>query len=81
MTRLVAEALPRMQRLRLVSRLHEHGLTDAQVAELTAYSTYTAARIRSSLGLAPNPEGRCLHGPQDEPPVAGSRGAEPPEQL
>lgn len=64
--RLVAEALPRVQRLRLITRLHEHGLTDDQIADVTAYSTYTAARIRSSLGLAPNENGpqssesRCL---------------------
>lgn len=55
--RLVAEALPRKARLRLIARLHEHGLTDVEIADVTAYSTYTAARIRRSLGLAPNENG------------------------
>lgn len=55
MTRLVAEALPRTQRLRLLTSLWRRGYTDEQIADALAYSTYTAARIRRSLGLAPNP--------------------------
>lgn len=55
MTRpVVAEALPRPQRLRLVRSLHRRGLTDVQIAEATHWSTYTAARVRRSLGLLPN---------------------------
>ena len=58
MSRLVAEALPRPQRLRLIYSLHDLGLTDAQIAEVTAYSTYTASRIRASLGLEANTGGK-----------------------
>lgn len=52
--RLVAEALPRTERLRLVAQLHQQGCADQQIGEALAYSTYTAARIRAGLGLAPN---------------------------
>jgi hypothetical protein len=58
---LVAEALPRTQRLRLIRSLHGIGLTDDEIAEATAYTTYTAARIRRSLGLEPNRGGRNRH--------------------
>lgn len=53
--RLVAEALPRYKRLRLIRALHAAGFTDREIAEATGYTTYTAARIRRSLGLEPNP--------------------------
>jgi hypothetical protein len=55
MARLVAEALPRTTRLRLIRSLHALGLTDVQIAYRTAYTTYTAARIRAGLGLKANP--------------------------
>lgn len=58
-SRLVAEALPREKRLRLFAYLHSTGLTDAEIGEVLTYSTYTAARIRKSLGLAPNPRRRA----------------------
>lgn len=58
MTPIVAEALPRPQRLRLIRSLHRRGLTDVQIAEATAYSTYTAARLRQALDLPPNRGGR-----------------------
>jgi hypothetical protein len=57
-SRLVAEALPRTERLRLIYSLHGLGLTDAQIGEVTAYSTYTASRLRASLGLEANPAGK-----------------------
>lgn len=56
--RLVAEALPRTVRLRLIYSLHGLGLSDEQIAEVCAYSTYTAARIRAGLGLEANPGGK-----------------------
>lgn len=58
MTRLVAEALPRTQRLQLITRLWTLGCTDTQIADALGYSTYTAARIRAGLGLRANPARR-----------------------
>lgn len=55
MKRLVAEALPRPQRLRLLVGLWRRGFTDDQIADALAYTTYTTARIRASLDLPPNP--------------------------
>jgi hypothetical protein len=50
-----AEALPRYLRHRLVRELHALGWTDSEVAEWTAMTTYTAARIRwDILTLPPN---------------------------
>ncbi|MDN5861749.1 MAG: hypothetical protein L0H84_24375 [Pseudonocardia sp.] len=54
MTRLVAEALPRTQRLRLLTGLWRRGYTDQQIADALTYSLYTTARIRASLNLPPN---------------------------
>jgi hypothetical protein len=52
--RLPAEALSTTLRWRLVAELHRAGLSDVQIAEWTLLSTYTAGRIRSSMGLKPN---------------------------
>lgn len=57
----VAEALPRPARLRLIRSLHRRGLTDVELAEALTYSTYTAARVRQSLGLLPNRPRRREH--------------------
>ncbi|WP_027944245.1 hypothetical protein [Amycolatopsis taiwanensis] len=51
---LPAEALSTRDREDLVWHLHELGWTDVQIAEHTRMSTYTAARIRDCLGLAPH---------------------------
>lgn len=51
-----AEALTTSDRHRLVAQLHRAGWTDADVAVHTALTTYTAARIRNTLGLPPNRE-------------------------
>jgi hypothetical protein len=69
MTRLVAEALPRTQRLRLVTRLHAEGCTDVEIAESLTYSTFTASRIRAGLGLPPNPPRSA---PQWQPGITSS---------
>lgn len=53
-----AEALHQSDRARLVAALHHRGLDDAQVAIRTRMTTYTAARIRASLGL---PAHQLLH--------------------
>jgi uncharacterized protein YerC len=50
----VAEALAPHNRYRLVLKLWRDGHTDVEIAQLTAMTTYTAARIRAALGLAPN---------------------------
>jgi len=49
-----AEALLHPDRARLVLILHTRGLPDAHIASHTRMTTYTTARIRSSLGLAAN---------------------------
>lgn len=49
-----AEALPTHVRHRLVARLHRSGWTDVEIATHTRMTTYTTARIRAGLGLAPN---------------------------
>lgn len=56
---LPADALPTRQRWRLVAELHAYGWTDSDIAEWTRMTTYTSARIREGMGLAPNkrPEG------------------------
>ena len=52
--RLPADALPTHVRWQLVVDFHSIGWTDVDIAEHTRMTTYTTARIRSSLGLAPN---------------------------
>lgn len=49
-----AEALPTHLRWRLVMELHRLGWLDVEIAEHTAMTTYTTARIRDCLGLRPN---------------------------
>lgn len=49
-----AEALPTPLRWRLVSELHADGWTDTDIAAWTRMTTYTTARIRDGMGLAPN---------------------------
>jgi hypothetical protein len=51
---LPAEALTQEQRWRLVAELHRAGWTDREIAEHTFMTTYTAARIREGMHLAPN---------------------------
>lgn len=46
-----AEALPTHLRWRLVADLHRAGLTDVEIAEHTAMTTYTTCRIREGMGL------------------------------
>lgn len=53
-----AEALSPPDRDRLVRLLHRRGWTDTQIAVHTFMTTYTTARIRSRLRLAPNSEQR-----------------------
>jgi len=54
-----AEVLSQQQRWTLVAELHGAGWGDRRIAELTRLSEYTTARIRSLMGLRPNPqEGR-----------------------
>lgn len=48
-----AEALTTSDRARLVSELHTRGWEDRRIAALTRISTYTTARIREQIGLAP----------------------------
>jgi hypothetical protein len=52
--RLPAEALPTHARHRLVAHLHAAGYSDVEIAAHTRMTTYTTARIRAGLGLAPN---------------------------
>jgi hypothetical protein len=52
---LPAELLRPGDRDQLIYDLWKEGWTDAQVAVHTRFSTYTAARIRSRLGLAARP--------------------------
>lgn len=49
-----AEALPTYARDWLVHDLIGEGWTDAEIAAWTRMTTYTTARIRERLGLAPN---------------------------
>lgn len=49
-----AEALPPRERRQLVAQLVAAGWTDADMAAHTRWSTYTVARVRGGLGLAPN---------------------------
>lgn len=49
-----AEALTTHDRHRLVAELTARGWPDVRIAELTRMTTYTTARIRHRLGLAPN---------------------------
>lgn len=49
-----AEALHTRDREDLVAGLVERGWTDQQIATHTRMTTYTTARIRERLGLAPN---------------------------
>ncbi len=50
-----AESLPTLDRADLVWHLvHDLGWTDAEIAEHTRMTDYTAARIRGHLGLEPN---------------------------
>ncbi len=51
---LPAEALSTRDREYLLTELHELGWTDVDIAAHTRMSTYTTARIRDQLGLAPN---------------------------
>jgi hypothetical protein len=48
-----AEVLPTEQRTQLVGGLVRAGLTDTEIAERLLMTTYTAARIRAALHLAP----------------------------
>ncbi|WP_158885039.1 hypothetical protein [Amycolatopsis anabasis] len=48
---LLAEELPTSGRELVVAWLHAQGCTDTQTAQRTGMSTYTAARIRTRLGL------------------------------
>lgn len=52
--RWIAEEMPPFARYGLIRRLVAAGLTDIEIAEQTALTTYTTARIRRSLGLPPN---------------------------
>lgn len=58
MNPVVADGLAQHNRHALVRRLHRAGHTDVEIAELTLMTTYTASRIRNSLGLKPNRRGR-----------------------
>lgn len=49
-----AEALTPRDREDLISQLHGLGWSDVDIASHTRQSTYTTARIRERLGLAPN---------------------------
>ncbi|MFI0469271.1 hypothetical protein ACH347_34795 [Saccharopolyspora sp. 5N102] len=49
-----AEALSADARERLVYALHQQGWTDAEIAAHTRMTTYTTARIRDRLRIAPN---------------------------
>ena len=49
-----AEALPPRERRQLVRQLVADGMTDVELAAHTGWSTYTVARLRRGLGLAPN---------------------------
>ncbi|MFD2421629.1 hypothetical protein [Amycolatopsis pigmentata] len=51
---LPAEALDTNTREHLVYDLWLHGWTDTEIAAHTSMTTYTAARIRARLGLAPH---------------------------
>lgn len=52
-----AEVLSQQQRWTLVAELHRAGWGDRRIAEHTRTSEYTIARIRSQMGLRPNPQG------------------------
>lgn len=52
-----AEMLTADERAQLVVWFWEQGWTDAQIAEQTRMSTYTAGRIRAGLDLPPNEMG------------------------
>lgn len=52
--RMPAEALPTRDRARLVGQLVLGGWTDVEIAARLQQSTYTTARIRAGLALAPN---------------------------
>lgn len=52
--RLPAEALPAAERDRVVAQLVREGLSDVSIAARLRQTTYTTARIRERLGLAPN---------------------------
>lgn len=53
--KLPAEVLSQKDRERLVCDLWKLGWADVEIATHTKLSTYTAARIRSRLGLSPHP--------------------------
>ncbi|MGW5645041.1 hypothetical protein ACWEV3_40870 [Saccharopolyspora sp. NPDC003752] len=52
-----AEVLDTAGRERLVAELHDLGWTDPQIAAHCRMTTYTTARIRDRLRLAPNRQG------------------------
>lgn len=53
----MGEALPTSMRQRLVRIYHAAGMTDEDIAARMTQTVYTTSRIRSSMGLAPNPRG------------------------
>lgn len=57
-----AEALTPGDREDLIRQLHQLGWSDVDIAIHTKQSTYTTARIRERLGLAPNIKGDAIDG-------------------
>jgi len=55
---LPAEVLPTEDRERLLRQLWRAGWNDTEIAQHTRMTTYTAARIRSRIGLQAHPSTR-----------------------